>query len=516
MKINKFLPCISYSVLIIAFFLGHTSPVAAQLFSIDETFAISGEYQDNDITLEGPFNMAGFIELPLGELIVFGDKKLTASILSQNDMLVTKLNQDGTHNTEFANNGVFRFDYNGSYDKVTNVRVLPDNKLLVVGATSVADNMHGFLIRLHPDGSFDNTFHENGIKIMPRLTTNGQESINDIFVTSEGIYLAYFKGHNTYPARQYAVLCKTDLNGNIDESFGENGYMEFPNESDDPTHEDFGLLPTNDGNIIASYRLGAENKIRIWRVSLNGTIDTDFGVGGKFEVDGNEFGLHVAETNDNRYIVTATIETMDFDGFRVYCLDQEGQTCTDFGVNGVFEYDSSIPSSANYSHIYPDGSILSAGSRGGNAALYKLTPQGELDLAFHPLGFQNFNQGPITVLKSSPTGNHFYAITRRLILAGDNLLLKNSLIKIDGQVSTTISQSENENLIIYPNPTSDHLTIEGTVETPTSIKIIDHLGRIVLSEQSIRQINISQLPKGSYWLIINLTNKTISKKIIKK
>jgi len=68
---------------------------------------------------------------------------------------------------------------------------------------------------------------------------------------------------------------------------------------------------------------------------------------------------------------------------------------------------------------------------------------------------------------------------------------------------------ETSNLLIYPNPVKDMLTVSGTYD---SVKIYDIYGKLILSSNTKQTINVSSLSKGVY--IIKLDN-TI-KKLIKE
>lgn len=80
------------------------------------------------------------------------------------------------------------------------------------------------------------------------------------------------------------------------------------------------------------------------------------------------------------------------------------------------------------------------------------------------------------------------------------------------------------NLIIYPNPFSDHLRIVGLEAGKTfNINMYDSSGKIVLSKENLKISsreylieNLDNLIKGLYYLEIKQSDKTIMKKAIKK
>jgi hypothetical protein len=81
--------------------------------------------------------------------------------------------------------------------------------------------------------------------------------------------------------------------------------------------------------------------------------------------------------------------------------------------------------------------------------------------------------------------------------------------KADGS-ATSVSNTENTNLYIYPNPVKDILTINGTY---SSLEIYDIYGKLILSSDAKETINVSTLANGIYILNINNKNGIQTKKI---
>ena len=79
----------------------------------------------------------------------------------------------------------------------------------------------------------------------------------------------------------------------------------------------------------------------------------------------------------------------------------------------------------------------------------------------------------------------------------------------------SVSQSELENVNIYPNPTQDILNISNA-ET-ANIKVFDILGRMILSKENIslnEQLNVSGLNAGAYFVKISKEGNVTTKKFI--
>ena len=81
--------------------------------------------------------------------------------------------------------------------------------------------------------------------------------------------------------------------------------------------------------------------------------------------------------------------------------------------------------------------------------------------------------------------------------------------------SLSVNDNNLQNVIIYPNPTNTILNIENAENS--IIEIYDLLGRVVLFKNNIatnNQLNVSNLPIGTYLIKITNNNKIITDKFI--
>ncbi len=70
--------------------------------------------------------------------------------------------------------------------------------------------------------------------------------------------------------------------------------------------------------------------------------------------------------------------------------------------------------------------------------------------------------------------------------------------------ATGIGSTENgtvNGIAVYPNPTSDHISIVSTINLKAVLKTVD--GRVVMEQISARELNIGHLPEGMYLLLLS-------------
>ena len=129
----------------------------------------------------------------------------------------------------------------------------------------------------------------------------------------------------------------------------------------------------------------------------------------------------------------------------------------------------------------------------------------------------------------TPISNGLNTSTSPLCLQviGDTVLLGTSkgvywakLSEIDKAIVLSTENSIDNNVLIYPNPTEDSLTIEG-LEKVIKIEIIDLIGNsqtvdVEKLTETKYQVNIEKLRSGMYFLHIEIKNQNVIQRVFKK
>jgi uncharacterized delta-60 repeat protein len=173
------------------------------------------------------------------------------------------------------------------------VQVLPDGRILVLGAAGFAPSLYPFpdqlgLVRLLPDGSRDRTFGTNGF-----VTWNPPWRADTLYMTTRpGLFVRQGDGRLLAAGQveelragqagttvRRVVFVRFNPDGSVDTSFGPAGVVEGPEGAD--YFGAWAALPS--GPIVA---LGLRNEgfdTRAWwlhRFTADGALDRDFGQDG--------------------------------------------------------------------------------------------------------------------------------------------------------------------------------------------------------------------------------------------
>ena len=76
-----------------------------------------------------------------------------------------------------------------------------------------------------------------------------------------------------------------------------------------------------------------------------------------------------------------------------------------------------------------------------------------------------------------------------------------------------MQETELEEIVFYPNPTKGLISFSKSIE---KIEVVDISGKILLSFSNVREINIGDLPAGSYLLRLHSNENSVLRKIVKE
>ena len=84
----------------------------------------------------------------------------------------------------------------------------------------------------------------------------------------------------------------------------------------------------------------------------------------------------------------------------------------------------------------------------------------------------------------------------------------------NGRASTSLSNTDNNYINVFPNPTSEILTVNSNFSIGL-IEIVDKIGKVKIVSENSNKLNVSNLNKGTYIINIYYEDKKISKKFVK-
>lgn len=175
------------------------------------------------------------------EIAIQADGKIVVAGSSATDFSVVRYNTNGSLDNTFDGDGKVITSVSIGNDGISGMAIQADGKIVVVGITNVAGNVHA-LVRYNTNGSLDNSFDADGI-----VLTSNVCIVNDLQVQADGKIVAV----GTYavgPSMDFVVV-RYNSNGALDLLFDTDGYVttDYGVGKDDFA---YAVAIQNDGKIV--------------------------------------------------------------------------------------------------------------------------------------------------------------------------------------------------------------------------------------------------------------------------
>ncbi|WP_020469749.1 tandem-95 repeat protein [Zavarzinella formosa] len=340
----------------------------------------------------------GYSNQGLGKIMVQPDGKIVASsnlatATGDSRPAIIRFNSDGSLDNTFSGDGVAPLDtVPGGTGGFSTAALLPDGKILGVGTARINNANQIMVVRLNADGTLDNTFSGDGFAFATSTSSDGGDAVA---VQPDGKIVVGGDGGAPAPGqpnRMLAVRFNTD--GSLDNTFGTAGFVKIPFGPADPAADSVVIQP--DGNIILAGHTsssGGNFGFALARLKPDGSLDTTFGTGGLVQTapNGMQFeGIREAVLLANGKILAAGgayIGTGEKPELALLRYNANGSLDTTFAGGGVVTVN--MPENGGIAGgiaVQPNGRILVAGADGipggSKSILARFTPDGQLDTTF--------------------------------------------------------------------------------------------------------------------------------------
>jgi uncharacterized delta-60 repeat protein len=323
---------------------------------------------------------------------------------TDDDIMVIRYNRDGSLDTGFGTNGAYIYDGGGT-DGGYAIAVQSHDKILLAGEYSNGLDGDVIVLRLDSDGSPDPSFGSNGIYTYDG--GNGYDAIVDLLVQPDGSIVMC--GSTSNGTDNDLMVMRLNENGAPDATFGSNGVATCQGGV---SHESgLRLTEQDDGKILVTgtSHNGSDYDVLVARFNTNGTLDTSFGTGGIAVYDGGDYdrGYGIGVNSDGKIQVTGVRtkpdqNITDYD-IPVICFDSNGVLDTSFGDNGLVLYDGALREQCFDLIVQSDDTILVTGQSGssiGGTSDWSLVV-----LKYDPNGTPDTTFGTNGVFQYDPTDN---------------------------------------------------------------------------------------------------------------
>lgn len=316
--------------------------------TLDNTFGNNGEllidFNDDEILADMAFTANE-------DIIVYAAKGMSPAY----QPILCKVNNNGTLDHTFGNNG---------YVEITSGLAIPagvglqsDGKIITLCNVGFIQTTDIQMARFHPNGTIDNTFGTNG-KVIENFGAT-TVSAYKLFVDHTDFIVIGVSQDNSF-----STISKFESDGNIDTTFANHGIYTV---STSPLYRITKIALDNASKhyIIGLFEVSfSDSNYELMQLQLTGQVDSSFGNNGYLVLDfgGNDrLSDFEYDTNNNLILCGRSNDTSSYYHL-LTSIDETGTIDTTFGDNGIIKVNFEKNEHFGNMNLQSDGKILLTGS----------------------------------------------------------------------------------------------------------------------------------------------------------
>ncbi|HEU4387864.1 MAG TPA: delta-60 repeat domain-containing protein [Blastocatellia bacterium] len=269
----------------------------------------------------------------------------------------------GDRDLTFGHDGKVITDFSGN-EAAADVKVQPDGKIVAAGITTIDTVNSDFaLARYNPDGSLDSGFGAGG-----RVTTDFAgmfDRANALALQPDGKIIVAGLSGDRVSTGDFA-LARYNVDGTLDPDFGVGGKLVTDFFGGFDSASEMAIQPDGRILVVGAARTNSQTDFALARYNINGSLDLTFGTGGKTTIDLGpiDSASAVALQPDGRIVVAgSTFSIRTINDFAVVRYESDGKLDETFGPGGKVITDFSNTNDLGTAvAIQPDGRIMVAGA----------------------------------------------------------------------------------------------------------------------------------------------------------
>ena len=289
---------------------------------LDTSFGINGKFTYNFGTNTIPFsngfssNQVVAIRVnSVGKIILGIYTDVNESFIDYANFGFICLNQNGTIDTSFGNNGVKVVDF-GDKDSIINMQLTTDNKIIATGyhgyTVGVSNYVNIPLVKLLENGNYDTSFGNNGIVLTNRDSSNLTDLSYDLSIQPDGKIICFGTTPDPVNSGTDFLLIRFNTNGSLDTTFNNVGYKSIDFSTSNAIGTSF--LIQNDGKFLCAGGLsdnsptGCLARLQIDNLATNALTNKPL------SIYPNPFSEYITIESKDLNLQNATIEIYDTTG----------------------------------------------------------------------------------------------------------------------------------------------------------------------------------------------------------
>lgn len=425
--------------------------------------------------------------LPGNKILMAGSG--TQNMITNRNAALLQLLPSGVRDSTFGVNGAVITDFDSLDDHYAQIAIQPDGKIIAAGMTGYINSSFA-MARYHANGKIDSSFGTNGL-VVNNMSVSYSDYIMDIFLQADGKIVFAARTDNNVQSPYNSspidfIVGRYLPNGTFDSTFGTNGI----------TKTTFGTFNT----AISKIAYAPGNKVMAVGGGFDNTLQTSDMLVARYFLGPDTTPVACVNTS---YSFTETVCKGD-----VYVFNGNNLTAT-----GV--YTDTIPNSGGCDSVMQLTLVI-------DTIKYTINPGTPAQVVAMTVSAAADSYQWLNCSTGLPVPNATDS-TWYFTEAGQYRCIITKGLCTDTTACVTVSVVNSmahltDNITLYPNPTTQQITITHYSTTPVNVFIANAAGQVVqsfIAAEATTVYDVSTLPKGIYTVTLSGHNLYAVKKLVK-
>ena len=404
------------------------------------------------------------VKLNNGELYLGIEVQSTSS---EPQVGAIKIASGGVLDSSFGTSGISTINLKSGQESIAGLMFNNSNQLLMAASAQGTRDQDFVLARLTSAGAIDDSFNQNGSNFT-NLTPSNDQLTNGIEL-AHGNYagkIVMVGSSNSNTTVSDAVVARYTSAGNLDTSFGNDGYWRITNNNTN-AYEANSVAQLTDGRLVVGGNNGEDAFIAL--LTEQGQLDTSFDSDGIKILSPSDSNLtqsiEAVGIHNNQIIFAGNSRDISNDMHDIYIgkVNVNGSLDTSYGSSGVLASNLGQNEIINNMTVLSDGAIVVVGMQSANtdnidsrALVVKFSASGALDSSFNSRGYLaldadstvNDNQDELFDIEVNSSGILYASGSSRSTTTNAQLVLS---VNANGSLN---SQFDSDGIVLHDFGTS--------------------------------------------------------------
>ena len=361
--------------------------------------------------------------------------------ISNFDTVIYKTDANGSVDNTYGTSGQATFGLSDQENTAEDLQIDSSNRAVLLTTTTTVVEPDVVVARYTSAGILDSSFSVDGFNTLD--ATFSVDTLSELIELSVAPHAGKFVAVGTTVGSSGSVLivARYNADGSQDETFGINGYYVHVSVESNIVGQD--IVELSDGKLVVVGSFDEQGLVVM--LKTDGTLETSFNEtsfnhqGSKLLSSGSQLSFNAVAVDSNNKIVVAGT-----DGYDIYIarMSVSGTLDSNFGDSGEFKSDLNANETVEDIAIQSNNAIVAVGQKDNNGLVFRVLDNGTLDTE----NFASPNNGYATIDLDSEINGDVHTL-RRIKIKSDGKIVTAGNYTIEAQPASLLVQLNSDGIV---------------------------------------------------------------------